>query len=168
MTRKMTKSEIVVALPIYRAKELKKEDYIEFQGFLPISNVNILGSKAGCAKLNDGTIVDLDYLSISLPKMVDKNKTRVFASLNDEGKGGDLVKGTCRDVMDKDLHFHKPLEFFNALLRFYQETSCSVVVETTDRYVTNTGYIVESGSVFRWSDCRQDIEVVGIKNENIK
>jgi len=74
-------------IPIYRAKKLTSDEYVE-------------GSYC------DGNIIDIDYegfqtwteidtttLAIHFPDMLDSEDNKIFASLNEDGRGGDF--GSC-------------------------------------------------------------------------
>jgi|GEM_PF-6203781 len=90
--------------------------------------------------------VEIDYstLAISFDGMIDKKGNPLFASL-DGGNGGSEIKGFYRDT--------DPLKFnsdtFQGVLRFYSETTMAIIIDTTK-------------NTLRWSDCKQDIEEIGI------
>ena len=76
-------------IPIYRAKRVDSDEYVE--GFLKnctdtgldtfwIQDINFIDYK-----------IDINTLSINFPDMLDCNKQRIFASLQGNGKGGDIV-----------------------------------------------------------------------------
>lgn len=75
-------------LPIYRAKKIGSDEYIE--GFY------VEVGSAGHIYNNDlkgfGTyLIDPTTLAIHFPDMLDSNGNKIFASLNEDGKGGDRL-----------------------------------------------------------------------------
>jgi len=81
-------------IPEYRAKKIDSDEYI-------IGNLNKVN---GNLYLNGttGDLDDTDYgwgfveidpttLSIHFPDMLDREGTKIFASLQEDGKGGDMV-----------------------------------------------------------------------------
>ncbi len=81
--------------PIYRAKEMGKDNYIK--GFL----TNSLNKLNAIIKQTDGhtnKTINETTLSIHFPFMVDKNGKKIFASLNKEtGVGGDKIYAQTYD-----------------------------------------------------------------------
>jgi len=76
---------------LYRAKLKDSKDYVI--GFLcsedTIKSEEYLGFGINGSVVN---AIDKSTLSISLKNMIDKNNERVFASLQENGKGGDLLR----------------------------------------------------------------------------
>ncbi len=76
-------------IPIYRAKKLDSNEYVEGTGFLTHyrGTNNVLMDENGYSEIDSTT------LAIHFPGvMIDKNKNRIFASLdNDYGIGGCTV-----------------------------------------------------------------------------
>ena len=77
-------------IPIYRAKKNNSNEYIK--GFL----IGVVEEEQLCS-IRDidsddvgGEICDLTTLSIHFPDMLDANKNKIFASLNQYGIGGDV------------------------------------------------------------------------------
>lgn len=75
----------MIQIPIYRAKKIDSNKYIE--GYYLI-----MGSKH-CIYENklqtEVVCIDPTTLSIHFPNMIDKNGKKIFASLSEDGKGGD-------------------------------------------------------------------------------
>lgn len=83
----------MINLPIYRAKKIDSDEYIE--GFY-LDTVEFLGkilkNKNGYIS-RDGqwAVVDKSTLSIHFPDMLDSQGNKIFASLQKNGKGGDIL-----------------------------------------------------------------------------
>lgn len=150
-------------IPIYRAKKIDSDEYVVGQ-YLGYKGYPTIFNEYGL----DGVNIDETTLSIHFPSMLDSQGNKIFASLREDGKGGDIVEGKCRDVNgDTITRLHKPLPY-KGLVRFYKETLMSVVIETKDEIIEetkgwSTPIYVNIGEALRWCDCRQDIKVVGIK-----
>ena len=73
-------------IPIYRAKKIDSDEYVE--GFL--SNFKT----AFIVELDTQTpfTIDPSTLAIHFPDMIDSDGTKIFASLSEDGKGGDIVE----------------------------------------------------------------------------
>ena len=76
-------------IPVYRAKKIDNDDYI--QGWY--SDPVIINSKLYLSITNkDGVFrIDTTTLSIHFPDMLDSQGNNIFASLSEDGKGGDVV-----------------------------------------------------------------------------
>ena len=82
----------MIHLPSYRAKKLDTEnEYIE--GFL--KNCTDTGLDVFWIQDKDfiDYRIDIDTLSINFPDMLDSQGNKIFASLQEDGKGGDIIKG---------------------------------------------------------------------------
>ena len=83
-------------LPIYRAKKLDSDEYVE--GFY-VDTVEFLGkilkNKNGFIS-RDGqwAVIDKSTLSIHFPDMIDSKGKKIFASLCKDDKGGDVLFDT--------------------------------------------------------------------------
>ena len=81
-------------IPIFRAKNIDSDEYV--QGYYYKDERLISGyshkihtfSKFGTVT----TEIDEDTLSIHFPDMVDSNGNKIFASLQEDGKGGDVMQ----------------------------------------------------------------------------
>ena len=90
-------------IPIYRAKKIDSDEYvIGYCEYIPNDgrSINIINS--GCwiswIKLDNKGFrdrfeveVDLTTLAIHFPDMIDSQGNKIFASLSEDGKGGDMV-----------------------------------------------------------------------------
>ncbi len=85
-------------IPIYRAKKINSEEYIKGSGLTDFLNIN---NYEGYENLNDGNRtwiwsnygwneIDPTTLAINFPDMQDSENTPIFASLSEDGKGGDM------------------------------------------------------------------------------
>ena len=84
-------------IPIYRAKRINTNDYVI--GYLvPYTFENKKWVIQSSFNYNSDYI-DPTTLSIHFPDMLDSEGTKIFASLSEDGKGGDIIKGdfTCKD-----------------------------------------------------------------------
>ena len=85
----------MINLPIFRAKKLDSDEYVigfllqDCFGFYIIQTDNALR----CETLNQEAIeIDHQTLSISFSDMLDSQRNKIFASLSEDGKGGDIMK----------------------------------------------------------------------------
>ena len=90
-------------IPIYRAKKIDSDEYvIGYCEYIPNDgrSINIINS--GCwiswIKLDNKGFrdrfeveVDLTTLAIHFPDMIDSQGNKIFASLSEDGKGGDVI-----------------------------------------------------------------------------
>lgn len=101
-------------IPLFRAKKVNSDEYIEGCGidenFL-IEKIKLLKDEKGNPSLEQRYEavyhqIDISTLSINFPDMIDSEGTRIFASLSEDGKGGDIVnifgKGLCYLTSDID------------------------------------------------------------------
>ena len=78
-------------IPIFRAKKIDSTEYVKgfFDGKIKnderIFNYSMKGKHPK---------VDISTLSIHFPDMLDSQGNKIFASLQEDGKGGDILKGT--------------------------------------------------------------------------
>lgn len=175
-------------IPIYRAKKIDSDEYLFGTGTTDFLNISMMFRIDDKYK-NDGSRlwlwsdyswkeIDPSTLSIHFPDMLASDSDRllpngekdlrIFASLSEDGKGADIVTGKCRDInKDELIGLHKPLAY-KGLVRFYKETSMSVVIETHEEIIASTEHwsqplIARKGEALRWSDCREDMKTIGIK-----
>ena len=182
-------------IPIYRARKIDSDKYVE--GFLNkaehiyydddkndetayyiMKNMTTECEDKSYFDFYGFKEIDPSTLSIHFPDMLASDSDRllpngekdlrVFASLSEDGKGGDIVTGKCRDInKDELIGLHKPLAY-KGLVRFYKETSMSVVIETHEEIIASTEHwsqplIARRGEALRWSDCREDMKIIGIQ-----
>ena len=91
----MIKGYKMINLPIFRAKKLDSDEYVigfllqDCFGFYIIQTDNALR----CETLNQEAIeIDHQTLGISFSDMLDSQRNKIFASLSENGKGGDIIK----------------------------------------------------------------------------
>ena len=79
-----------INIPIYRAKKIDSDEYVIGWYSEPI----VIESKLYLSITNkDGTFrIDTSTLAINFPDMLDSQGNKIFASLSEDGKGGDIVK----------------------------------------------------------------------------
>ena len=79
----------MINLPIYRAKKIDSDEYVMGWYSSPI----IIEGKTYLSITNkDGEYrIDTTTLSIHFPNMLDSQGNKIFASLSEDGKGGDKI-----------------------------------------------------------------------------
>ena len=78
-------------IPIYRARKIDSEEYVE--GYL-LDDDRIGSINFDCYAeyaFEDAFEIDSSTLAISFDDMKDSEGTRIFASLSEDGKGGDTI-----------------------------------------------------------------------------
>ena len=101
-------------LPIFRAKKIDSDEYVE--GFLK----NCTDTGLDVFWLQDNDFIDykieINTLSINFPDMIDSQGNKIFASLQEDGKGGDILD--CRIAVNcdkptrlKTIKYTKPYRF---------------------------------------------------------
>ena len=82
-------------IPIYRAKKIDSDEYI--QGYLLSKNIIVTteyyypqGIPSETEKKFNN--IDQSTLAIHFPDMLDNQGNKIFASLSEDGKGGDIMK----------------------------------------------------------------------------
>ena len=88
-------------LPIYRAKKIVSDEYIEFNHYFEKDD-KFYAINRVINQTIDGWFanvlvplfhkIDPTTLSIHFPDMLDSQGNRIFASLSEDGKGGDIMK----------------------------------------------------------------------------
>lgn len=90
----------MINLPIFRAKKLDSDEYVEggysdtsflcmgdVQGhYISYKKINVVGREITLQESIDPTTI-----SIHFPDMIDSQKNKIFASLQEDGKGGDVI-----------------------------------------------------------------------------
>ena len=100
-------------IPIFRAKKIDSDEYVEGQ-YLAYKGYPTIFNEYGL----NGIEIDISTLSIHFPDIIDSQGNKIFASLQEDGKGGDLIdnfnfqekyriqtaiyKYNCFHLMDKD------------------------------------------------------------------
>ena len=74
-------------IPIYRAKKIDSDEFVE--GFLLSSN----GNEIIRDSFMNIHIVSSSTIAINFPDMLDSQGNKIFASLSEDGKGGDRLQG---------------------------------------------------------------------------
>jgi len=84
-------------MPIYRAKEKNSDEYAIGYYMPTLDNRHFIHAyieigvfEAICTIA--WVEIDLSTLAINFPDMIDKDDTKIFASLSKDGKGGDCLK----------------------------------------------------------------------------
>jgi hypothetical protein len=97
-------------IPIYRAKKLDSDEYVE--GYYFYENIDVVKHefKDECREAENhyigfgngyADLIDPSTLAIHFPDILDSEGTKIFASLSEDGKGGDIIEyagqrlGTC-------------------------------------------------------------------------
>ena len=91
-------------IPIYRAKKLDSGEYVigwlanptpslfyifyNHCGYLNVNN-------EVCIQENERAEIDPSTLAIHFPDMLDSEGTKIFASLSEDGSGGDITQPSC-------------------------------------------------------------------------
>ena len=89
----------MINLPIYRAKKIDSDEYVMGWYSSPI----IIEGKTYLSITNkDGEYrIDPTTLSVHFPNMLDSQGNKIFASLQEDGKGGDVC--SVNDYIDSGL-----------------------------------------------------------------
>jgi hypothetical protein len=84
-------------IPLYRAKKVNSDEYIEGY-YYPIRCIGTDKTSPSIAspdledpEYDDYFDIDPSTLSINFPDMIDSKGTKIFASLSEEYKGGDIL-----------------------------------------------------------------------------
>ena len=77
-------------IPIYRAKKIDSDEYVESSGIINEHN-EIRLYKIYVNDMNVWHEIDPSTLAIHFPDMLDSEGTKIFASLSEDGKGGDKL-----------------------------------------------------------------------------
>jgi hypothetical protein len=82
-------------IPIFRAKKMDSDEYVEGcfniweqNGKVYHSIMDVFEFPSPYSNIH---IIDITTLSINFPDMLDSNGNKIFASLSEDGKGGDIV-----------------------------------------------------------------------------
>ena len=76
-------------IPIFRAKKLDSDEYVQGWYSSPI----LISGKlyVSITNTNGEFSIDTTTLSIHFPDMIDSQGNKIFASLQEDGKGGDII-----------------------------------------------------------------------------
>ena len=87
-------------IPIFRAKKIDNDEYVIFNSFYEYENkyyaINKIINQTIDGWFTNVMIpltykIDLTTISIHFPDMLDSQGNKIFASLSEDGKGGDIV-----------------------------------------------------------------------------
>ena len=98
----------MISLPIFRAKRLDSDEYVfgvprqDSKGMYEMIINVVEDGIAGVIQ----RYIEVDTISIHFPDMLDSQGNKIFASLQKDGKGGDIVElqassGTCLSCGEK-------------------------------------------------------------------
>ena len=85
-------------IPIYRAKKINSDEFIEGYlidvRFIFKEWIDDVWTSFGETKSNKALVYEIDptTLAIHFPDIIDSQGNKIFASLNKDGKGGDIMK----------------------------------------------------------------------------
>ena len=84
-------------IPIYRAKSKEQDTYVEglLIGVDEETNLCTIRTKDDYI---GGEVCYLHTLSINFPDMLDSQGNKIFASLSEDGKGGDIIETELKRV----------------------------------------------------------------------
>ena len=123
----------MINIPIYRAKRLDNGEYIE--GYYT-ERVHHYPSGRNYINFHNGLvatyeIIDPTTLAIHFPDMLDSQGNKIFASLSEDGKGGDIIKALTRPVNN----FQKEKMLDNVIIfdTFYYRLK-SIIVSKVENY----------------------------------
>lgn len=86
-------------IPIYRAKKIDSDEWIDgsyISDFFDVESNKYIGEviyKLTSTIGKDYFQIDQSTLAIHFPDMIDSDGNKIFASLSEDGKGGDIVSG---------------------------------------------------------------------------
>jgi len=101
-------------IPIYRAKKIDSDEWVEGYLYFDKYIFKKVSGVGACIGIDRSDLpnyeIDPKTLSISFDNMLDKNKKRIFASLSEDGVGGDIqIVGNeqkiCRINREIDIFF---------------------------------------------------------------
>ena len=79
-------------IPIYRAKKIDNNEYVE--GFYYKDGKDHIIFNGDSTTIFGLRVIDSTTLAIHFPDMIDSQGNKLFASLSEDGKGGDIVDTT--------------------------------------------------------------------------
>ena len=122
-------------IPIYRAKKIDSDEYIEFNSYYELNGFYYAIEKVLVKELNGWFSevhipltheIDPTTLAIYFPDMLDSQGNKIFASLNEDGNGGDMFE--CSII------FRKQENIFNGTFIYRNR------MFTTDNYCVNQSF----------------------------
>ena len=116
-------------IPIYRAKTIK-QDYSEWEeceqlrkidgvwyaigfydckrevktylGGWEVTHLILIRKSTAISEISTAEVIDISTLSIHFPGIIDSQGNKIFASLQEDGKGGDVLRISCNYFGDYD------------------------------------------------------------------
>ena len=85
---------MISSIPIYRAKKIDSDDYVEgfYVDTVEFFTKVLRNANGYITKDGNFHIVDISTLAIHFPNILDSQGNKIFASLQEDGKGGDMMK----------------------------------------------------------------------------
>lgn len=119
-------------MPIYRAKRIDSDEYVIgfYSDIFFMCGKNETGHYITDILSTNGTQEDIDpsTLSIHFPDMLDSDDNKIFASLSENGKGGDIFQSLCyKDEIITAKYINR--EFIIDSLNDYQLISTPILDE---------------------------------------
>lgn len=81
-------------IPIYRAKKIDSDEWVE--GFYSQGVSRDKETRFAITNIIMLKEIDPSTLAIHFPNMIDSEGTKIFASLSEDGKGGDILSAESR------------------------------------------------------------------------
>lgn len=79
-----------IEIPIYRAKKIGSDEYVIGYFYQPTHFISD-GGKIICHRTYETFSIDVTTLAIHFNDMTDSQVNKIFASLSEDGKGGDIL-----------------------------------------------------------------------------
>ena len=79
----------MINIPIYRAKKIDSDEYVE--GYYYKDGKDHIIFNGDSTTIFGLRVIDPTTLSIHFPDMLDSQGNKIFASLQEDGKGGDII-----------------------------------------------------------------------------
>lgn len=158
-------------IPIYRAKEINSNEYIKGTGTTDFLNINNI---SGFEHYNDGTRlwlwsnyfwieIDPTTLAIHFEDMFDSQGNKIFASLSEDGKGGDILQEASRlmcnlKIDDSSFREFTAIHTINGN-RFVNEKILSDVGNYKDKHFKGFDILIYDFFMMK----KRNIKVIGIQ-----
>lgn len=156
-------------IPIYRAKKIDSDEHIEFESFYKYDNkyyaiTRIINQTVDSwftnVQIPLTQKIEPTTIAIHFPDMLDSQGNKIFASLSEDGKGGDLVisktypfYGDAPEITDSS---GKCEELnYKGLICFTSTGFCLEYIKVSDR--------VRGGAIGYQIEDFNEYEVIGIK-----
>lgn len=125
-------------IPIFRAKKIDSDEYVEGSliksRFIFKDWIDDVWTSFGETRSNKAEVYTIDptTLSISFPDMLDSQGNKIFASLQKDGKGGDLCEYTNIDGKTKGAF--RVSQHFTYGIHLKLEDNTYVNIDFKDKY----------------------------------